>query len=120
MQKNCYKQLIDSSGNVFLDNLEYKEDCQNCISQGIASGKVYCTVKCPKNNDKRIIGKKDSNFGVVYACGQNYGKCSLFMIDLDCLSSSITTLSRTKKDIDKYQQEEYAIRIRRVLHNISH
>lgn len=118
MQKNCYKRLIDSSRNIFLDNLEYKEECQNCISQSIASGKEYCTIRCPKNNDKRIIGKKESNSGVVYACGQNYGKSSLFMIDLDCLSSSLTTLSKTKKDIDKYQQEEYAIRIRRVLHNI--
>lgn len=118
MQKNCYKRLIDSLGNVFLDNLEYKDDCQKCISNGIAPGKVYCAIRCPKNDDKRLIGKKDSNSGVVYACGQNYGKSSLFMIDLDCLSSSLTTLSKTKKDIDKFQQEEYAIRIRRVLHNI--
>lgn len=118
MQKNCYKRLIDSLGNVFLDNLEYKDDCLKCISEGISSSKEYCAVKCPKNNEKRLIGKKSSNSGVVYACGQNYGKNNLFITDIDCLSSSLSTLSKSKKDIDKYQQEEYATRIRRVLHNI--
>lgn len=118
MQKNCYKRLLDSTGTMFLDTLEYADECCNCISLNINSSKDYCSISCPKNKEKRLIGKKNTNMGKVYACGQNYGKSNLFQIDLDCLSASLTTLSKTKKDIDKYQQEEYATRIRRVLHNI--
>ena len=118
MQKNCYKRLTNSSGDIFCDTLKYGQDCFMCITTNIMGLKEYTSITCPKDNVKCIIGKRNGCSGYVYACGQGYGKNTLFVQDLDCLSSSLTTLSKTKKEIEKYINDESIMRIRRVLHNI--
>lgn len=117
MPKNCYKRLVNSSGDIFCDTLQYRKECMLCITEN--TGTIgHTSVTCPKDRTKRFIGRMIVNHGSVYACGEGYGKKTLFIQDLDSLSASLTTLSKTKKEVEKYLNEESVTRIRRVLHNI--
>lgn len=119
MAKNCWKRLADSDGFIFTDDLPDKEKCTNCIKQySGADKKGYSSVKCDLYNEKRLVGARFVNSGSVLLCGEGYGKSTLFSYDLDCLSSSLSALSRIKGDIEKYKKDEYVARIRRVFHNI--
>lgn len=119
MAKSCWKRLVDSDGFIFVDDLPEKETCINCIkNHASVSLKGYSSVTCALNNEKKIVGIRLIKSGSVYLCGAGYGKKTLFSYDLDCLSSSLGTLSRIEDDIEKYKKEEYVARIRRVFHNI--
>lgn len=117
MQKSCYKRLINTSGDIFCDTLKYGQQCFVCITKN-AGIQGYTSVVCPNENSKCVIGKRTGKNGKIYACGQGYGKNSMFVYDLDCLMASLQTLSKTQKEIDTYINEESVTRIRRVLHNI--
>lgn len=119
MAKSCWKRLADSEGFIFVDDLPGKETCIDCIKKHTSvSAKGYSSVTCTLNNEKKLVGVRLVKAGSVYLCGAGYGKNVLFSYDLDCLSSSLVTLSRIEDDIDKYKKEEYVARIRRVFHNI--
>ena len=117
MPKNCYKRLLSVSGDIFCDTLKYGQDCLYCIEENAATQR-YNSITCPKENDKCLIGRRTSKYGIVYACGKEYGKNSLFLYDLDCLSASLNTLSKTQREVNIYINEESVTRVRRVLHNI--
>ena len=117
MQKSCYKKLINPNGDVFCDTLKYEDVCVECITRN-TKDKDFVFVVCPKEQIKSLVAQRRLNSGVVYACGQGYGKNSLFVYDLDCLSASLTTLSKTKNEVERYIYDESVTRIRRVFHNI--
>ena len=117
MQKNCFKRLVNKHGSIFCDTLKYNQECITCIMNNKAA-KGYSSINCPKDNIKSLIGKRHVNSGFVFACGQGYGKNSLFVQDLDALTSSLSTLSKTEYEVEKYINDEFVTRIRRVLHNI--
>lgn len=117
MPKNCYKKLINSNGDVFCNTLKYDDICIECITKN-TKDKELVSVVCPKEQIKSLVGKNNLNSGIVYACGQGYGKNSLFVYDLDCLSASLATLAKTKNEVERYIYDESVTRIRRVLHNI--
>lgn len=117
MQKNCFKRLVNKNGAIFCDTLKYNQECITCITNNKAA-KGYSSIKCPKDNIKSLIGNRHVNSGFVFACGQGYGKNSLFVQDLDALTSSLSTLSKAEYEVEKYINDEFVTRIRRVLHNI--
>lgn len=119
MAKNCWKRLVDSDGFFLVDDLPDSNVCIKCIEANAGSDKKgYASVQCAINNEKRLVGARFVRSGSVYLCGIGYGKNALFSYDLDCLSSSLNTLSRIEGDIEKYKKEEYVARIRRVFHNV--
>ena len=119
MAKSCWKRLSNSEGLIFFDDLPDKTKCINCIIEHASKDtKGYSSVKCNFSDEKKLVGLRSVNSGTVYLCGKGYGKNTLFLYDLDCLSSSLSMLARIKGDIDKYKKEEYVARIRRVFHNI--
>lgn len=119
MAKSCWKRLSDSDGVVFVDDLPDKTICTNCIKEhSIADVKGYSSVKCSIDSEKRLVGSRVVKSGSVYLCGTGYGKNTLFSYDLDCLSASLSTLSRIEGDIEHFKKDEYVARIRRVFHNV--
>ena len=119
MAKNCWKRLSNSEGIIFVDDLPDKTICINCIKEhSHVDAKGYSSVKCSINSEKRLVGSRAVKAGYVYLCGTGYGKNTLFSYDLDCLSSSLGTLSRIEGDIELYKKDEYVSRIRRVFHNV--
>ena len=82
------------------------------------AAKGYSSIICPKDNNKSLVGKRHVNAGFVFACGQGYGKNTLFVQDLDALTSSLSMLSKTEHEVEQYIKDESVTRIRRVLHNI--
>lgn len=119
MAKNCFKKLTDENGETYLNTLVEPSVCEQCILQVAAKSKInHSSVKCPIDGMTKLVGGRNLNKGQVLLCGTGYGKNTLFDYDLDCLSSSLSTLARTKADLDKARQEEHVARIRRVLHNI--
>ena len=117
MPKSCYKRLLGPSGDIFCDTLKYGQDCFSCIDEH-SNLTGYTAIVCPQENDKCVIGRRMSKCGIVYACGKEYGKNSLFVHDLDCLLASLNTLAKTQREINVYINEESVTRVRRVLHNI--
>lgn len=122
MEKKSYKRLTDIESVEFLNTLQYPR-CADCIMKNSKSfSKGYGFVCCPMTQSQRIIGMRLVKSGEVLLCGEGYGKSQLFSTDLDCLCSSLSTLEKTKVDIEKVKervmQEESVGRIRRVLHNI--
>lgn len=119
MAKNCFKKLTDENGGTYLNTLVEPSVCEQCIIQAAEKSKIgHSSVKCPIDGTTKLVGGRNINKGQVLLCGSGYGKYTLFDYDLDCLSSSLSTLAKTKADLEKTRQEEHVARIRRVLHNI--
>lgn len=93
--------------------------CVSCILEhASADKKGYSSATCSISGERRLVGNRIVKAGSVFLCGAGYGKNTLFSYDLDCLSSSLSTLSHIEDDIEKYKKEEYVARIRRVFHNV--
>ena len=119
MAKNCWKRLSNSDGVVFIDDLPDKTICIKCIKDNSCKNdKGFSSVICAIDGKKRLVGFRGVKSGDVYLCGTGYGKHTLFSYDLDCLSSSLKTLSSIEGDIKQYKKDEYVARIRRVFHNV--
>lgn len=119
MAKSCWKRLADSDGFIFVNDLPDKDACIKCITCNSGTdAKGYSSIRCPLNDEKRLVGSRLVKAGSVMLCGAGYGKHTLFTYDLDCLSSSLNTLSRIEGDIEEYKKDEYVARIRRVFHNV--
>lgn len=119
MAKSCWKRLTDAEGFIFLDDLPDKEKCIKCINEHSHSAtKGYSPVKCILSGEKKLVGTRVVKSGSVHLCGTHYGKNTLFSYDLDCLSASLSVLSRIEGEIETYKKEEYVARIRRVFHNV--
>lgn len=102
-----------------MDDLPDNQNCINCIRDNSrVDSRGYSSVRCCMSGEKRLVGFRVVKLGSVYLCGTGYGKNALFSYDLDCLSSSLSTLSRIESDIEQYKKDEYVARIRRVFHNV--
>lgn len=123
MEKKLYKRLTSTESIEFINTLPDSK-CADCILRNTQKlqPKGYGIISCPISHSQKIVGRRSVKSGEVLLCGEGYGKVQLFGTDLDCLSSSLSTLEKTKVDIEKVRerimQDESVGRIRRVLHNV--
>lgn len=119
MAKKCLVKLIDSNGIVFCNTLLDDSICKHCIEQNSLNLHGKCAkVVCPKSRSPKLVDQRKVNAGVVYACGENYGKNNHFVQDVDGITASLQTLTQIKAEVSQFRQNEQIARIRRVLHNI--
>lgn len=113
MAKSCYKKIVSTSNEVFLDTFpDYI--CNACIGAGDKDCKKR---ECPLEGVSRWCGVRTTASGRVAIC-TNYGKSKGLVADFDSITGSIKTLCTTRDEILRYKEEDSIKRIRRVLHNI--
>lgn len=113
MAKSCYKKIVSSGGEVFLDTLP-KDSCIQCIGEAGLEG---TKIKCPLEDVDRWRGQRQTINGEVFICA-DYGKSKGFIADFDSITGSLKALCSTRDEIMRYREEDSIKRIRRVLHNV--
>ena len=113
MAKSCFKRLVSTSGEVFLDTFP-NESCLACI--GIPS-KECDKIACQIDGKTRWRGSRTTVNGSVCVCA-DYGKSKGFIEDFDCITGAMKTLCTARDEVLRYKEEDSVKRIRRVLHNV--
>lgn len=113
MAKSCFKKIVSSSGEVFLDTFP-DESCKICM---LNNEKEYERKNCPLDGTIRWRSSRKTLNGGASICA-DYGKSKGLIADFDSITGSIKTLCATHDEILRYKEEDSVKRIRRVLHNV--